>query len=215
GFRQTYDWFPKQIYFTATAKEVNKYIEKYPKGRRQDDINALVDDWAKPEGDDDDKDKGKNKNSDTDTDKEERLRPQNTRVPLEAIFEGSNEGEGGGDSDAQHLSSASNDSHVALPDIQEKVASIKSPLNKHRAPGYSSRPGPVVVKQQGGGLLSEGIDLDVVMSILRKLDTQMDSVVQKVKFNEERIEALTKLLQPTPPPPSLFDNSAPRDLPSS
>ncbi|KAK3841445.1 MAG: hypothetical protein J3R72DRAFT_445496 [Linnemannia gamsii] len=255
GFRQTYDWFPKQIYFTATAKEVNRYIEKYPKGRRQDDINALVDDWVKSEGDGDDKDKGNSKNADTDN--EEKPSPvtslsappprpplppnsqnngcgsdpripssygsligstkqQNTSIPLQAIFEDGGEGKGGRNDDTQHLGSASNDSDVDLPDIQQRVASIKSQLNKRSTPGSSSRPGSVVVKEQGEGLLSEGIDLGVVMSILFKLDTHMDSVVQKVKLNEERIEALTALLQPPlPPRPSLSHNFATRDLSSS
>ncbi|KAF9156447.1 hypothetical protein BG015_005171 [Linnemannia schmuckeri] len=51
GFRQTYNCFPKFIYFTATAKEVNAYIKKYPKGRRQDDIESLIDEWVKPASD--------------------------------------------------------------------------------------------------------------------------------------------------------------------
>ncbi|KAF9273734.1 hypothetical protein BGZ88_003550 [Linnemannia elongata] len=48
GFRQTFDCFPKLIYFTATAKDVSAYIKKYPKGRRQDDIESLIDEWVKP-----------------------------------------------------------------------------------------------------------------------------------------------------------------------
>ncbi|KAG0365991.1 hypothetical protein BGX24_003885, partial [Mortierella sp. AD032] len=255
GFRQTYDWFPKQIYFTATAKEVNRYIEKYPKGRRQDDINALVDDWVKFEGDDDDKDDGKSNN--VDTDNEERpssltsrsapiqepppyppypnsqdndcssdpriLSPygslirstnqQNTGMPLQAIFESGDERERGRNGDTQHLG---NDSGDDFPDMQQTVASIKSQLNTYSAPGSSSRPGSALVKEQSKGLLSGDIDLAALMSILRKLDSKMDSIVQKVKLNEEQIEALSTHLElPFPPRPSLSDNFAPRDLSSS
>ncbi|KAF9322324.1 hypothetical protein BGZ91_004369 [Linnemannia elongata] len=66
GFRQTFDCFPKLIYFTATAKDVSAYIKKYPKGRRQDDIESLIDDWVKPAKDhndgQDDSDEMKDKN---------------------------------------------------------------------------------------------------------------------------------------------------------
>ncbi|KAF9932497.1 hypothetical protein FBU30_008070 [Linnemannia zychae] len=32
GFRQTHNWFPKQIYFSATSQQVRDYQEKYHKG---------------------------------------------------------------------------------------------------------------------------------------------------------------------------------------
>jgi hypothetical protein len=51
GFRQTYDCFPKEIYFTASAKEVDRYNEKY-------DINNRF----KFDGDHEGKGKKKNKN---------------------------------------------------------------------------------------------------------------------------------------------------------
>ncbi|KAF9902913.1 biogenesis of lysosome- organelles complex 1 subunit 2 [Linnemannia zychae] len=60
GFRQTYaEWFPKEIYFTTTAKKASVYMDKYPRGRRQDDIHALVNDWNKSENYHGDKDKNK------------------------------------------------------------------------------------------------------------------------------------------------------------
>ncbi|KAK3841448.1 MAG: hypothetical protein J3R72DRAFT_491635 [Linnemannia gamsii] len=36
GFHQTYDWFPKEIYFTVTAKEIEDYLMKHLKSRREE-----------------------------------------------------------------------------------------------------------------------------------------------------------------------------------
>ncbi|KAG0269067.1 hypothetical protein BGZ95_002202 [Linnemannia exigua] len=36
GFRRNYDWFPNQVYFTATDEERRAYLKKYPKSRRDD-----------------------------------------------------------------------------------------------------------------------------------------------------------------------------------
>ncbi|KAG0262666.1 hypothetical protein BGZ95_003972 [Linnemannia exigua] len=41
GFRQTYDWFPKEIYFTATAKEIEDYLKKHPESRREEPITKF------------------------------------------------------------------------------------------------------------------------------------------------------------------------------
>lgn len=75
GFRQTFDCFPKLIYFTATAKDVSAYIKKYPKGRWQDDIESLIDEWVKPDkgrhggqdGNDEEKDKDVRRTPDAST----------------------------------------------------------------------------------------------------------------------------------------------------
>ncbi|KAG0266836.1 hypothetical protein BGZ95_002985 [Linnemannia exigua] len=38
GFRLNYDWFPKQIYFTATDEDRKAYLRKYPSSRRDNPL---------------------------------------------------------------------------------------------------------------------------------------------------------------------------------
>ncbi|KAF9083060.1 hypothetical protein BGX23_011818 [Mortierella sp. AD031] len=66
GFRQTHNWFPKQIYFSATPQQVKDYQEKYhPKDKPLSSDEALESwkgvterGWAPTSGDDDDDEVG-------------------------------------------------------------------------------------------------------------------------------------------------------------
>ncbi|KAF9401702.1 hypothetical protein BGX21_000897 [Mortierella sp. AD011] len=46
GFRQTHNWFPNEIYFTATLQQVREYREKYSKDRNEADLE-LTEDWLR------------------------------------------------------------------------------------------------------------------------------------------------------------------------
>ncbi|KAF9347936.1 hypothetical protein BGX26_000636, partial [Mortierella sp. AD094] len=46
GFRQTHNWFPKEIYFTATLQQVRAYREKYSKDKNEADLE-LTEDWLR------------------------------------------------------------------------------------------------------------------------------------------------------------------------
>ncbi|KAF9351278.1 hypothetical protein BGX26_010668 [Mortierella sp. AD094] len=46
GFRQTHNWFPKEIYFTATLQQVREYREKYSKDKNEADL-AVSEDWLR------------------------------------------------------------------------------------------------------------------------------------------------------------------------
>ncbi|KAF9120455.1 biogenesis of lysosome- organelles complex 1 subunit 2 [Mortierella sp. 14UC] len=50
GFRQTYDWFPEEIYFTATTKDMEDYLKKHPTSRRKYHSSTVE---TQPEGDKD------------------------------------------------------------------------------------------------------------------------------------------------------------------
>lgn len=82
GFRQTFDCFPKLIYFTATAKDVSAYIKKYPKGRRQDDIESLIDEWVKPAKDHNDGQDDSDEEKDKDVKRTPDVSPMVVHNPL-------------------------------------------------------------------------------------------------------------------------------------
>ncbi|KAF9179860.1 hypothetical protein BGZ49_005102, partial [Haplosporangium sp. Z 27] len=46
GFRQTHNWFPKEIYFTATLQQVRDYREKYSKDNNEADLD-IAEDWLR------------------------------------------------------------------------------------------------------------------------------------------------------------------------
>ncbi|KAF9548030.1 hypothetical protein EC957_007313 [Mortierella hygrophila] len=173
-FRQTFDCFPKLIYFTATAKDVNAYIKKYPKGQRQDDIESLIDEWVKPERDY----YGGQDGSDEEMDKDVRAMPDASpkveHLPLNSYdsrtgastsywlpnsgTQGSDSGAGvgvGGSGVSGHLrqydsSSGGSDGGRKYVHNQQQNPSITSPLYKPGDPGPSSssqptRPAAVVV----------------------------------------------------------------------
>ncbi|KAF9174530.1 hypothetical protein BGX21_000896 [Mortierella sp. AD011] len=46
GFRETHNWFPKEIYFMATLQEVRDYHKKHTKDKNKDKIDLEVTvDW--------------------------------------------------------------------------------------------------------------------------------------------------------------------------
>ncbi|KAF9127518.1 hypothetical protein BGW39_005819, partial [Mortierella sp. 14UC] len=263
GFRQTYDWFPKQIYFTASAKEVNRYIDKYPRGRRQDDINALVDDWIKSEGDHEDKDKDKGNDRRMDKSKEKvmeerkplaskpsipRLDPplsnsqetgdpadlglpspyggtfqtpkrqKKKRVPIESIFSGASSGDGvagategmGGEEKSEESGAGETQRFGSTSSDSEADNSVTQQRSSVSSRSRQSKLGEPVAKRTKGETSSGAIDMGDMMTILRRLDAQMnkmDGVIRRVTLIEEQIEGLTALLQPAPRL-SLSDNSA-------
>ncbi|KAF9103698.1 hypothetical protein BGX27_010471 [Mortierella sp. AM989] len=46
GFRQAHNWFPKEIYFTATLQQVREYREKYYKEKNEADLE-ITEDWLR------------------------------------------------------------------------------------------------------------------------------------------------------------------------
>ncbi|KAI7818199.1 hypothetical protein BC939DRAFT_463606 [Gamsiella multidivaricata] len=54
GFRKTHNWFPKEIYFTATAKQVRAYREKYHARDRATEDLEMMEKWMRGPEDDDD-----------------------------------------------------------------------------------------------------------------------------------------------------------------
>ncbi|KAF9301046.1 hypothetical protein BGZ74_007204, partial [Mortierella antarctica] len=44
GFRQTYDWFPREIYYTATEKQVKRYKDRMPQDEEKSDSAGSTDD---------------------------------------------------------------------------------------------------------------------------------------------------------------------------
>ncbi|KAI8599249.1 hypothetical protein EDD21DRAFT_165045 [Dissophora ornata] len=55
GFRQTYNYFPREIYFSATAKQVHEHRKKYhAKDRATEDLDAMEEQLARPTAADDD-----------------------------------------------------------------------------------------------------------------------------------------------------------------
>ncbi|KAF9140196.1 hypothetical protein BGX30_006901 [Mortierella sp. GBA39] len=168
GFRQTFDCFPKLIYFTATAKDVNAYINKYPKGQRQDDIESLIDEWVKPEryyhssqdGSDEEKDKDVRKMPDASPKVEHLpLNSYDSRTSAGPSYWPPNSGTQGSDSGAGvgvgvgggvsgHLrqydsSSGGSDGGRGYVYNQQQSTSITSSLYKPGDPGPSSSPQPM------------------------------------------------------------------------
>ncbi|KAF9091601.1 hypothetical protein BGX27_001998 [Mortierella sp. AM989] len=45
GFRQTYDWFPKEIYFSSPLQKVQKFREKYPKAPKAEANLKALEEW--------------------------------------------------------------------------------------------------------------------------------------------------------------------------
>ncbi|KAF8924959.1 hypothetical protein BGZ58_001269 [Dissophora ornata] len=54
GFRQTYDWFPKEIYFAASPKQVREYREKYSANGKSTQDSVILEEWMRAVRNDDD-----------------------------------------------------------------------------------------------------------------------------------------------------------------
>ncbi|KAG9063127.1 hypothetical protein KI688_004727 [Linnemannia hyalina] len=173
GFRQTFDCFPKLIYFTTTAKDFNAYIKKYPKDQRQDDIESLIDEWVKPERDLHGDQDGSDEEKDKDVRKMPDASPKVEHLPLNSYDSrtsastsywppnsGTQESDSGagvgvGSGVSGHLrqydsSSGGSDEGKGYDYNQQQNSSITSPLYKPSNPGPSSssqptRPAAVVV----------------------------------------------------------------------
>ncbi|KAF9085662.1 hypothetical protein BGX27_003408 [Mortierella sp. AM989] len=69
GFRQTYNWFPKHIYFSSSLQKVQKFREKYQDTKTESDLEAL-ENWTRNGGKVDDYPEEKEEKSEEDRVKE-------------------------------------------------------------------------------------------------------------------------------------------------
>ncbi|KAF9902900.1 hypothetical protein EC991_004372 [Linnemannia zychae] len=144
-FRQAYaEWFPKEIYFTTTAKEVNIYKEKYPRGRRQDDIRALIDDWNKSDDENEDKDKDEDKGKGKERAQEE-MEPRPSRVSALRLDTPSSNNQYIGDFSAEDLPPSHGGTLQMPTDKENKQVSAGSLF-----PGANSGDGAGTTKGIGG-----------------------------------------------------------------
>ncbi|KAG0220293.1 hypothetical protein BGX33_003553 [Mortierella sp. NVP41] len=220
GFRQTYDWFPKQIYFTATDQEVDAYLRKYPNGRRRHHQDDLSEDRDSPYGDGVD-----------DSKKQRRSRNPSSSSSLAIDVPGSGS-YGGGDqveailpspygtlkrntsqwsyrrqyhtsgsstqsgSISGHLGRHGSDSDGGNFDIRQHNTSISSRLSELNEPGtsFSLRPQPQPRQEGGTLLLGEETDPTLTMAMLRRLDAQMDSVLWQAQDSQREVQELKEIL---------------------
>ncbi|KAG9324607.1 hypothetical protein KVV02_004101 [Mortierella alpina] len=58
GFRQSHNWFPKEIYYAATLQEVRAYREKYDLKASKNKDRDLLEDWGRDDSDEEEESQG-------------------------------------------------------------------------------------------------------------------------------------------------------------
>ncbi|KAF9934802.1 hypothetical protein BGZ67_003660, partial [Mortierella alpina] len=58
GFRQSYNWFPKEIFYSATSEEVRAYREKYDPQASKNKDRDILEDWERDDYDEEDEAQG-------------------------------------------------------------------------------------------------------------------------------------------------------------
>ncbi|KAF9272478.1 hypothetical protein BGZ68_002376, partial [Mortierella alpina] len=58
GFRQSHNWFPKEIYYSATLQKVRAYREKYDSKASKNKDRDLLEDWERDDDEEEDEDQG-------------------------------------------------------------------------------------------------------------------------------------------------------------
>ncbi|KAK3841447.1 MAG: hypothetical protein J3R72DRAFT_156265 [Linnemannia gamsii] len=214
GFRQTYDWYPREIYFTATAKEIEDYLKKHPKSRHEEHITEFESQHTTasrtfsnpgvntPDAGGSSRHQNEAISSSADMTSRNDASGMSKKSPLQSLLRG------GGD--IRQGISISNGNNFECNDVQQRTARISSQITTpdgSRPSPQSQQPRrlrliveeeedtqkrePEMGKGKGKGRKEEeasnkDIDEAVVMELFHKLEDQMEGVLRQAQESQQQ-----------------------------